>query len=354
MTVNHYESRESKDPLVFLRSILWPSPTTPPVETKGFIKIATRGGFHYKLRHATEWTLPYFLMLGIEGPIPFPQYRIKAETQTMQGTGVDQVVAVVTFYGLRVLGGIAILIIGWMVARWLAGFTRRQLAKSDAIDATLTGFFSDLVKYLVLAFVGIAVLNQLGVQTTSLIAIFGAAGLAIGLALQGTLSDIAAGVMLLIFRPISIGQYVEAGGKAGTVKELSLFTTELATPDNVQIILPNSSVWGAAITNYSYHKTRRADWTIGISYGDDISKAFDTARKVLSKEARILPDPEPALMVSELADSSVNITIRAWVNADDFWSVKFDLSKSFKEAFDESGLVIPFPQRDVHVIQKSE
>lgn len=272
----------------------------------------------------------------------------------MQGTGVDQVVAVVTFYGLRVLGGIAILIIGWMVARWLAGFTRRQLAKSDAIDATLTSFISDLVKYLVLAFVGIAVLNQLGVQTTSLIAIFGAAGLAIGLALQGTLSDIAAGVMLLIFRPISIGQYVEAGGKAGTVKELSLFTTELATPDNVQIILPNSSVWGAAITNYSYHKTRRADWTIGISYGDDISKAFDTARKVLSKEARILPDPEPALMVSELADSSVNITIRAWVNADDFWSVKFDLSKSFKEAFDESGLVIPFPQRDVHIIQKSE
>lgn len=271
----------------------------------------------------------------------------------MEGDSVNQAIDVLTSYGLRVLGGVLILIAGWMAAKWVANFTRRQLKKSETVDDTLTEFISDLIKYVVLALVGIAVLNQLGIQTTSLIAIFGAAGLAIGLALQGTLSDIAAGVMLLIFRPINVGQYIDAGGKAGTVKKLSLFTTELATPDNVQIILPNSSVWGAAITNYSHYDTRRVDWTIGISYDDDISKAFETAQHVLSEDDRILPDPQAAIVVSELADSSVNITIRAWVNAGDFWSVKFDLSKRFKEAFDDNGLAIPFPQRDVHIYQKS-
>lgn len=264
-----------------------------------------------------------------------------------------QLIDTVTTYGLSVIGGIVLLILGWMFADWIAKGTKQQLEKSKRVDATLTGFFSNLVKYVVLALVGIAVLNQFGVQTTSLIAIFGAGALAIGLALQGTLSNIAAGVMLLIFRPFNVGQYIEAGGKAGTVKELSLFTTELATPDNVQIILPNSSVWGAAVTNYSHHETRRVDWTIRISYDDNIGKAFDAARRVISGDDRILAEPEAAVVVSELADSSVNITIRVWVKAEDYWPVKFDLSRSFKEEFERSGLVIPFPQQDVHLIQKS-
>lgn len=271
----------------------------------------------------------------------------------MDSNAGEYVIALIATYGLNVIGGIVILLVGWMVANWIGKTVRRQLEKSKKVDATLTGFLSNLVRYTVLALVGVAVLNQFGVQTTSLIAIFGAAGLAIGLALQGTLSDIAAGVMLLIFRPFSVGQFIEAGGQSGTVKELSLFTTELATPDNVQVILPNSTVWGSPVTNYSYHSTRRVDWTIGISYDDDIGKAFEAAHRVISGDERTLKDPEPLVVVSELADSSVNVTIRVWVNAADYWAVKFDLSRAFKEEFDRSGLSIPFPQQDVHLIQKA-
>lgn len=271
----------------------------------------------------------------------------------MDSTSGEQIIALIAAYGLSVIGGFFLLIVGWMIANWVGRTVRRQLEKSGKVDATLTGFFANLARYVVLGLVGIAVLNQFGVQTTSLIAVFGAAGLAIGLALQGTLSDVAAGVMLLIFRPFKIGQYIEAGGQSGTVKKLSLFTTELATPDNLQIILPNSSVWGSAVINYSHHATRRVDWTIGISYDDDIGKAFEAAHRVISGETRILTDPEPMAVVSELADSSVNITIRVWVNADDYWGVKFDLSRAFKEEFDSSGLSIPFPQQDVHLFQKS-
>ncbi len=271
----------------------------------------------------------------------------------METGSFDQILNIITTYGLRVIGGIVILIVGWIAASRIAGFVRRQLKNVETVDDTLVGFFSGLIKYLILAFVVIAVLNQFGVQTTSLIAIFGAAGLAIGLALQGTLSNVAAGIMLLIFRPIKVGQFVEVGGKSGTVKELSLFTTEIATPDNVQIILPNSSIWGAAISNHSHHETRRVEWIMSISYDDDIEKAFHTVNEVLEAEPRILPKPKTKVVVSELADSSVNIRIRAWVNTDDFWPVKFDLARQFKEAFDREGLVIPFPQQDVHVTQKN-
>lgn len=271
----------------------------------------------------------------------------------MDSSSGEQIIALIAAYGLSVIGGFVLLIVGWMAANWVGRTVRRQLEKSGKVDATLRGFFSNLARYVVLALVGIAVLNQFGIQTTSLIAVFGAAGLAIGLALQGTLSDLAAGVMLLIFRPFNVGQYIEAGGQAGTVKELSLFTTELATPDNVQVILPNASVWGSPVVNYSHHATRRVDWTIGISYDDDIGKAFEAAHRVISGEERILPDPEPMAVVSELADSSVNITIRVWVNAADYWAVKFDLARAFKEEFDRSGLSIPFPQQDVHLFQKA-
>jgi len=269
---------------------------------------------------------------------------------TIDQNAIEEGIELLTFYGIRVIAGIAILIVGWMVAKTLSGITRRSLAKTEHVDEMLRGFFARLVKYLVMAVVIIAVLNQFGVETTSLIAVLGAAGLAIGLALQGTLSNVAAGVMLLIFRPFKIGQYVDIGGKGGTVKDVSLFTTELATPDNVQIVMPNSSVWGNPIMNYSHHETRRIDFILGISYDDNIDKALAAAKQVVDAEARVLPDPEPLFVVSELADSSVNLIARIWVNAADYWAVKFALTKRFKEHLEAEGITIPFPQCDVHLI----
>jgi len=269
---------------------------------------------------------------------------------TIDQTAIDEGIELVTYYGIRVIAGIAILIVGWMVAKTLSGITRRSLARTQHVDAMLGSFFARLVKYIVMAVVIIAVLNQFGVQTASLIAVLGAAGLAIGLALQGTLSNVAAGVMLLIFRPFSIGQYVDIGGKGGTVKDVTLFTTELATPDNVQIIMPNSEVWGSPIMNYSHHQTRRIDFILGISYDDNIDHALAAAKHVVNADRRVLSDPEPLFVVSELADSSVNLIARIWVNATDYWGVKFDLTKQFKEHLEAEGITIPFPQRDVHLI----
>jgi small conductance mechanosensitive channel len=262
-----------------------------------------------------------------------------------------QVTGLVTQYGLSVLGGVVTLILGWVAANWLSRGTHRGLGRVKRVDETLRGFFASLVKYVVLAFVIIAVLNQFGVQTASLIAIFGAAGLAVGLALQGTLSNIAAGVMLLIFRPIKVGQYVEVAGHAGTVADINLFTVELATPDNVQIVIPNANVWGQSVVNYSHHDTRRADFTLGIAYSDSIEEAMSTINDVLAQETRGLPDPAPQVVVGALGASSVDIVVRLWVKAEDYWTVRFDLTKAFKEAFDAAGITIPFPQREVHIVE---
>ncbi len=262
---------------------------------------------------------------------------------------INQAMTLITTYGMSVIGGIIILIIGWIVAKWASARIRKVLQRSSRVDDTLAGFFSSLVKYVILIFVVIAVLNQFGVQTTSLIAIFGVAGLAIGLALQGTLSNVAAGVMLLIFRPYKLGQFVEVGGHAGSVVDLSLFTTELATPDNVQIIIPNSAIWGSSVVNYSHHETRRVDFVLGIAYDDDIELAIKTVHEVIDGDSRPLKDPEAQVVVGELADSSVNLTIRVWVNAADYWPVKFDFTRRFKEAFDAKGISVPFPQQDVHM-----
>ena len=267
----------------------------------------------------------------------------------MDQQAVDQAMSLVTTYGLSVIGGIVILIIGWVVAKWASASVRKVLLRSSRVDETLASFFASLVKYVILVFVVIAVLNQFGVQTASLIAIFGAAGLAIGLALQGTLSNVAAGVMLLIFRPYKLGQYVEVGGHAGSVVDLNLFTTELATPDNVQIIIPNGAIWGSSVVNYSHHATRRVDFVLGIAYSDDIELAVKTVQEVIDGDERALKDPEAQVVVGELADSSVNLTIRVWVKAADYWPLKFDFTRRFKEACDAKGLSIPFPQQDVHM-----
>lgn len=267
--------------------------------------------------------------------------------EEMAQQGIDLVVA----YTPRVIGGLVILIIGWIIASWLASMTRRAVGRVERIDLTLKNFFASLVRYLVLILTGLAVLSQFGVQTASLIAVLGAAGLAIGLAMQGALSNLAAGVMLLLFRPFKIGDYIEGGGTAGSVKELTLFTTELATPDNVQVIVPNGALWGSIIKNYSFHETRRVDFDLGIGYADDIGAAMAAVREVLAADSRVRTEPEPQVVVGELGDSSVNLIVRAWCQAADYWDLRFDLTRRFKETFDAKGISIPFPQRDVHFHQ---
>ncbi len=266
---------------------------------------------------------------------------------------LNQIMTLVTTYGLNVVGGILMLIFGFMIAGWLKSGVRRALKGRRGVDRTLQGFFASLVYYIAIAFVIIAVLGQFGVQTASLVALLGAVGLAIGFALQGTLSNIAAGVMLLFFRPFRVGDYVEVGGQAGTIQELTLFTTELATPDNVQIILPNGAIWGQAIKNYSFHPRRRVDFVLGIAYGDRIETAMQIIEDVIGGDKRILQDPAYQVVVGELADSSVNIIVRVWVEAGDYWPVKFDLTRSFKEAFDAGGITIPFPQSELHLSPES-
>lgn len=251
-------------------------------------------------------------------------------------------------HGLSMLSAILILIAGF----WFAGRTRMwtigALRRVPGIDEMLQNFFGTMVRYLVLIFTLLAVLAKFGVQTASLIALLGAAGLAVGLALQGTLSNVAAGVMLLIFRPFRAGHYVEVGGIAGTVKLLSLFTTELATPDNVQIFVPNSQIWGQALRNFSFHPTRRVDFSFGISYGDDIGKAMEAIRDVFEADPRCLKEPELFMGVGNLGDSSVDITVRVWSATADYWPLKFELTRQVKERFDREGITIPFPARTVY------
>ncbi|HCX66313.1 mechanosensitive ion channel domain-containing protein [Parvibaculum sp.] len=250
--------------------------------------------------------------------------------------------------GMNILVAVIILILGFWLAGRVQVWTMRALGRMPSMDEMLLKFFGTIARYLVLTFTILAVLAEFGVQTASLIAVLGAAGLAVGLALQGTLSNVAAGVMLLIFRPFREGHYVEAGGVAGTVKQLSLFTTELATPDNVQIIVPNSDVWGQPITNYTYHPQRRLDMTFGISYNDNIGKAMDIIRAELEADERCLAEPEPFIGVINLGDSSVDIVTRVWVNNAQYWPTKFDLTRRIKERFDENGVTIPFPVRTVY------
>jgi small conductance mechanosensitive channel len=202
-----------------------------------------------------------------------------------------------------------------------------------------------------MTFVIVAAIGTLGVQTTSFVAVLGAAGLAVGFALQGSLSNFAAGVMLIVFRPFKAGDYVEAGGTAGSVQEVSIFTTVMKTPDNKKVIIPNSQITGGSITNYSAMETRRVDMVFGIGYGDNIKQAKDTLEQILAADERILKDPAPTIAVSELADSSVNFVVRPWVKTADYWAVYFDLTEKVKLTFDEKGISIPFPQQDVHMHQ---
>jgi small conductance mechanosensitive channel len=246
-------------------------------------------------------------------------------------------------YVISAFKALVVIIIGWIIAGWASRAVRRKVNKTDQIDKTLGNFAASVVRWVVLMIVFVAVLNLFGIQATSIVAMLGAATLAIGLALQGTLSDLAAGFMLILFRPYRIDQYVDIGGTSGTVTDINLFFTELVTPDNLQIIIPNGQAWGAIITNYSHYDQRRVDLVFGIDYEDDADKAIDVISGLVKAEDRILDDPEPFIRVTNLGESSVDITARLWTMNSDFWDVKFAMTKKVKEAFDKAGISIPYP-----------
>ena len=251
-------------------------------------------------------------------------------------------------YGLKIIGALATLIIGIWISKRLAKVTNHLLLKKN-VDETLTKFLTSLIKIALITFVIISAVDQIGVETTSFVAIIGAAGLAVGFALQGSLSNFASGVMLIIFKPFKVGDYIEAGGVAGFVEVIGIFVTTLVTPDNKVIFVPNSSVTGGNIINYSAKDKRRVDMVFGIGYSDDIDKAKQVINSVLNEDSRILKEPAPQIVVSELADSSVNFSVRPWVNSADYWEVYFDTMEKIKKKFDEENISIPFPQRDVHM-----
>lgn len=251
-------------------------------------------------------------------------------------------------WGINIAMAIAIYVIGRLVVGFLLSVFRRLMAKSK-YDNMLVDFLESILSAILMLFVIVASLDQLGVDTTSLVAILGAAGLAIGLSLQDSLKNFAAGVMLLVFKPFKAGDFVEAAGTAGSVKKIGIFTSILNTPDNKEIIVPNGKIYGDNITNYSAKDTRRVDMVVGIGYDADLLKAKTILQEMVKEDERILDEPAPTVAVSELADSSVNFVVRPWVNSPDFWAVKWDFTEKVKLRFDEEGISIPFPQMDVHL-----
>ncbi len=264
-------------------------------------------------------------------------------------TGIwEQLKDIIAMYGLNIIAALAIFIVG----KFVAGIVRKLICKimqKRDLDATLTGFVSSIVYAALVAFIVIAALSKLGIQTASFVAILGAAGLAIGLALQGSLSNFASGVLIIIFKPFKEGDYVSAGGCEGFVEAVGIFTTSILTVDNKLIIVPNSKIMGDTITNYSAQETRRVDLVAGVGYDEDIDRVKGILLKILADDARILSDPAPFVGLLEMADSSLNFTVRAWVKSGDYWNVFFDTNEKIKKAFDAENITIPYPQLDVHM-----
>ncbi len=259
---------------------------------------------------------------------------------TLQTTGID--------LGINLISAIVIFFVGkWVVSLVVKGLLKAM--KKGDMDITLRRFVSNLARMLLMLFVIIAAINQLGIQTASLIALLGAAGLAVGLALQGSLSNFAAGVLIVLFRPYKVGDWIEGGGVSGAVEEVQILTTVLKTGDNKRVIIPNSQIMGTTITNYSANETRRVDLVVGVSYSDDLDKVRKELEGLVAADDRILDDPAVTIAVSELADSSVNFVLRPWVKTADYWGVHFDLTEAIKKRFDEVGISIPFPQQDVYI-----
>ncbi|MFO7559409.1 MAG: mechanosensitive ion channel [Desulfobacterales bacterium] len=254
----------------------------------------------------------------------------------------------VSIYSTKIIAAVLIFIIG----KWIAGKVLKLLSRlleKNNVDVTLIGFLSNIVYYTLMIAVLIAAAGQLGINTTSFLAIVGAAGLAVGLALKDSLSNFASGVMLILFRPFRVGDFVSVGGATGKVEKVTIFTTILNTPDNQRVIVPNANITSGVIQNITANPTRRVDMVMGISYGDNIAAARRIMTDIVSADERILKDPAPTIAVSELGDSSVNFVVRPWTKTEDYWNVYFDLTEKIKVAFDKEGISIPFPQRDVHI-----
>jgi len=261
---------------------------------------------------------------------------------------IEGIAELAMLYGVQVILALTIFIVGKWVAKKIANIVQRVLAKNN-VDPAIQHFVGSLVSWVLIIFVVIASLGQLGIQTASFVAIVGAAGLAVGLALQGSLANFAAGVLILIFRPFKVGDFIEVAGVSGVVQKIQIFTTELHSPDNKKIIVPNGGVISGNITNYSANDTRRVDLVFGVGYGDDINAAKAVLQSVVAAEPKVLQDPAPTIAVVELADSSVNLVCRPWVNTADYWDVYFNITEAAKKALDAQGISIPFPQRDLHL-----
>jgi small conductance mechanosensitive channel len=268
----------------------------------------------------------------------------------------EQAIELVKTTGVDFLINLFTAVVIFYVGKWVTNLLTsalRKVMQRQEIDVTLERFVCNLVRMVLLVFVIIAAISALGVQTTSFIAVLGAAGLAVGLALQGSLSNFAAGVLIVLFRPYKVGDFVEAAGISGVVVEVQILTTILKTGDNKQVIVPNSQIMGSIITNYSTNDTRRVDLVIGVGYDDDLDKVRAVLTEVIGADERILEDPGVTIAVSELADSSVNFVVRPWVKTSDYWSVYFDLNETIKKRFDEEGISIPYPQQDIHLYNAS-
>ena len=250
-------------------------------------------------------------------------------------------------WGIKLVLALAIFYIGRIVVAGVVGFVRKVL-KARGMDEILVGFLVAILRWVLLLFVIIAALSQLGINTNSLVALLGAAGLAIGLSLQGSLSNFAAGVMLIIFRPFTRGDFVEAGGATGIIETIGIFTTTMTTPDNKEVIVPNGAIIGGNITNYSARPTRRVDMVFSVSYDDDLRKARQILEEIVAADERVLKDPAPVIAVGALAESSVNFLVRPWAKKEDYWNLLWDTTEAVKNRFDEAGISIPFPQVDVH------
>ncbi len=266
------------------------------------------------------------------------------------GSLVTQAVDVIAQWGLKVVGAIAVLLIGRAIAAWGRKVTQRWLERSG-VDATIVPFAAGLVYFLILAFVVLAVLGLFGIPTASIVAVLGAASLAVGLALQGTLGNFASGVMLLLFRPFQVGDFIAVAGESGTVESIGVFSTILNTPDNVRVTIPNGKVYGEAIKNFSANERRRVDLTVGVGYDDDLQLAQETLVGILAADERVLDDPPATVAVSGLGESSVDFVVRPWCASEDYWALRFDLTRKMKEELERAGCSIPFPQRDLHLIR---
>lgn len=259
--------------------------------------------------------------------------------------------------GFAIIKSIILALLIFVIGKWVAGTLRSKIKKGmdkRSVDPALVSFGTNIIYYVLLIAVILAAVQQLGFQTTSLVAVLGAAGLAVGLALGGTLSNFASGVLIIMFRPFKIGDFIEAGGQAGVVEEIGVLATILKTPDNKKIIQPNTAIMSGSIVNVTANPTRRVDMTVGVGYNDDLDKAQNIILDVLNADERILSDPAPQVVVAELADSSVNFNVRPWCATEDYWGVFFDFQKAIKQRLDSEGVSIPFPQQDVHMHRTSQ